>query len=122
MKKYDDRGSFEAGFGMISLIVIVLIVLFVVGASIANYINPQTQVCTVEDKDRVANSDGKSNMRIYTEECGVLEVSDLFFAGQFNAADIYNDLDEGGTYHITTTGYRVPFFSMFPIVREVEPA
>ena len=41
--------------------------------------------CTVTDKDRVTGTEGKSNMRVYTEQCGVLNVEDSLLDLQFNS-------------------------------------
>jgi len=35
--------------------------------------------CVVSDKDRTTNANGGSDMRIYTDNCGVLSVEDNFF-------------------------------------------
>lgn len=76
--------------------------------------------CTVVDKDRVSKSEGGSDMRIYTEGCGNLKVSDALLKGKFNSSDTYRKLEVGHTYDLTTTGYRVGFLSAFPNVIAAE--
>jgi hypothetical protein len=78
--------------------------------------------CTVEEKDRAKNSSGSSDMRLYTEECGVLQVGDAALRGHFDSADDYAAINVGETYEFTTVGWRVPFLSMFPTVIEVRDA
>jgi hypothetical protein len=79
----------------------------------------ETQTCTVEDKDR-STSDGTSVYRVYTEDCGVLEVGDAMLRGNFNAADDYAAIEVGETYEFHTIGWRIPFLSQFPTIIEYE--
>lgn len=106
------------GMGLFIIPVVVLVFAGIIFAFFASYTNSQTQTCTVSEKDRTRNTEGASDMRIYTEECGVLSVKDMFFAGEWNSADSYNAIEIGITYEFKTTGYRVGFLSMFPIIRE----
>lgn len=108
------------GTSILALPVIGLI-LFGVGFTFyAPYTNSKTRVCTVEDKDRAQRAKGKSDMRVYTTECGVLAVDDMFLAGEWTSADTYNDIKVGKTYEFTTTGFRVGILSTFPIIRDVQ--
>jgi hypothetical protein len=84
--------------------------------------NETTHTCAVTDKDRttVSTDNGsRSDMRIYTADCGTLAVTDLMTRGQFNSADIYASIEPGKTYEITTVGWRIPWLSAFPIVHGV---
>lgn len=80
-----------------------------------SYADEQVRTCTVENKDRSEDS-----MRVYTEQCGVLDVGDKLFLGHFSASDVWADIDEGQTYEFRTVGKRIPFFSMFPTIVEVK--
>lgn len=87
-------------------------------------LNPQTQVCTVVDKDRSTGKSGESIFRVYTEQCGTLGLADNLFAGRFNSADDYGKIQKGKTYRFETVGYRNGLFSMFPEINkltEVKP-
>lgn len=84
------------------------------GAVAQSFVAEQTRTCTVEDKDRTSGEGG--SMRLYTDDCGVVEVGDLLLRGQFDAANIYADIEVGSTYEITTVGHRVPFLTWFPNV------
>lgn len=89
---------------------------------IANATHVETQyACHVTDKDRSSNGNGGSDMRVYTDNCGVFNVADSLLSWTWSSADTYNEVEVGETYDFTTRGYRVPFFSMFPNVVEVEP-
>lgn len=83
-----------------------------------------TQTCTVTDKDRTSTTDSEGNVtsvhRVYTEQCGILEVADALPRGQFDSADVYASLEPGQTYEVTTIGWRVPFFSAFPVVIDAD--
>lgn len=77
--------------------------------------------CLVTDKDRVSNSDGASEMRVYTENCGVFVVGDNFLIGNFRSADLYGGIKIGSTYDFETRGVRIPLMSAFPnIVKATE--
>ena len=87
-----------------------------------SYTTVETQTCTVVDKDRAAGRDGKSNMRVYTSDCGVFEVRDSLIDGLWNSSDLYSSIQEDKRYTITARGLRVPFFSMFPGIIKAVPA
>lgn len=106
------------GFTLIALAIILFVVTLVGGAvwlGFQSYADEQVRTCTVENKDRSEDS-----MRVYTEQCGVLDVGDKLFLGHFNASDVWADIEEGETYEFRTVGKRLPFFSMFPTVVEVK--
>ena len=71
--------------------------------------------CTVTDKDRVTGTEGKSNMRVYTEQCGVLNVEDSLLDLQF----VFSSIKVGETYDFKTRGLRIPLLSMFPNIVSV---
>lgn len=80
------------------------------------YQNEEISNCTVEDKwiKRSGQDD------VYLVQCDneIYEISDLMFKGKFNSSDIYANLKVGNTYEITTTGYRVEFFSCYKNINE----
>lgn len=78
--------------------------------------NEQTRTCTVNDKDRTTTREGRSDARIYTEQCGTLQVTDLMTRGQFNSADTFASIEPGHTYEITSVGWRIGLLSSFPTV------
>ena len=88
---------------------------------VASVLHVETQTCTVESKDLRMTGQGATAPRLYTEECGTMNITDVF-PFHFEAGTVYGQLDEGETYELTTSGFRVPILSMFPSVVKVEPA
>jgi hypothetical protein len=120
IKKRDfDVTDFLVAFGAISFIS--AIVIFILGLAVFPFIwafgNEQTQVCTVEEKDRGGSS---GTMRLYSEDCEILEFGDVWLRGHFNSADLYQEIEEGKTYELTTVGWRIPIISGFPDIIEVK--
>jgi hypothetical protein len=113
-----DGGVGSVVFGFIVSVIVVGLVAWPVSLG---YSNPRDLTCYVEDKDRAAK-DGGSDMRIYTRECGVLKVQDLFWALRFDSADLFASIEPGHTYQFHVSGVRIPLFSVFPNVRSVERA
>lgn len=112
--KKNDRGEAVVWIGAIAI----LLTIGVLTLSLVSALHTDTMTCTVEDKDRTTNRDGKSDARLYTEDCGVLRVGDSLFSWTFSSADTYASIEEGKTYDVKTRGLRIPFFSMFPNVVE----
>ena len=104
----------------VAIIAVFSIVVVTFGITFAGVFHEtQYTACKVDEKDRVANTDGGSEMRLYTS-CGVIKVGDVITRAQFDSADMYSDIDPGNTYNFTTVGFRVPPLSMFPTVIEYE--
>lgn len=80
----------------------------------SEHANEQTRTCTVTSKDRTTDREGRSDARIYTEQCGTLQTGDMLTRGQFNSADIYSAIEPDHTYEMTTVGWRVGILSTFP--------
>lgn len=126
--RYSRRRSFsDFIFDNLAVVAGVVFGLFFVGAITFGIINA-THVevhenCHVTDKDRTSGSgDQPSNMRVYTDNCGVFEVKDSWLSWTFSSADTYNEVTVDQTYDFTTRGYRIPFLSGFPNIVEVETA
>jgi hypothetical protein len=79
-----------------------------------------SQTCTVQQKDRTSTSDGGSDVRIYTSNCGVLTIADDMLQGRYNSADVYSMIEPGKTYTFKTVGWRNGFFSQFPNIVDVK--
>lgn len=102
--------------GFVSVLIAIIVILGI-GTSIAFYTSPgSASACLVTEKDRTTSPEGGSDMRVYTENCGVLAVGDNLFTGTFNSADIYGSIEVGKTYDFKTVGWRFPLFSQFPII------
>lgn len=116
-RRYTRHDPFEIGFAAIGGIMILFVIGFI-GLSFLSALHTEEMTCTVEEKDRTSNN-GSSDARLYTEDCGVLRVGDSLFSWTWSSADTYASIEEGKRYEVTTRGYRIPFFSMFPNVVEV---
>lgn len=112
-----ERGDGEA-LGCLALAV--LLVVGFVGLGLARNGSEETCTSVVTDKDRAKDQDGHSDMRIYTDDCGVLRVKDELWVGQLDSADIYAHIKVGKTYTFTTRGWRVPWLSQFPNIVKAE--
>lgn len=106
--------SGRSGAGVVAAI----LVLTVCVVGVARVSHRDTVTCTVESKDRAANRDGKTSMRVYTRDCGVFEVGDELAVGAFDSADRYAALQPGRRYNLTVVGWRVQLFSWFPNIIE----
>lgn len=105
----DNHGCSGVIIGVLALIIIAIVSL-ASGFHTTSYTN-----LTVIDKGYSGESDGyiiwfeDSNGTQYE-----FENSDSLFRGKFNSGTIQGKLKEGSTYNITTTGWRIPFFSSYP--------
>lgn len=111
----------RAGFGCVVTIILV-VVAAVVGAYSTTF-NDSVLTCEVTGKDRAVvtgDSGTQSSMRIYTDQCDVLEVKDVALRLRFDSASLYNRVAAGRTYEFTTVGFRVPVVSMFPTVLDAK--
>lgn len=83
--------------------------------------NQYFESCHVTDKDRTTNPEsGSSNMRVYTDNCGVFVVGDSFLKGRWDAADDYSQIEVGKTYDFETIGFRIRLLSTFPNIIEAK--
>lgn len=99
-------------------IIVVLIAGVVTGLSF-DYGNEQILEITVKDKYvKTYDEDGK--YLVVDTNNNTYEIEDLLFKGKFNSTDLYNKIDIGETYKITTTGYRMQFFSMYQNINTLE--
>ena len=105
---------FEEKAAAAAVVLVAAGAVFGVGNAIAYNTTTGTETCTVQSKDRAGNSNGGSDMRVYTYDCGVLSVADSIFDGRFNSADIYQHLTPEKRYEFATRGFRFPLFSQFP--------
>lgn len=106
-----------------AILIILLCLFLTIGKSIIKVSNPQTYTVTVQSKE-TKNSKDDSKYLVFTidtetGESRVFEVTDSLWKGRFNSADVYNIITPGHTYEFTTGGYRVPLFSWYQNIYEV---
>lgn len=111
--------------GIVSGIAVAAVAVAVFGADIANTFTPTSPAssCIVTGKDHAYTSEGSSRYRVYTSNCGVFEVQDSVFHGQFRSADTYGSIQNGHTYDFTTYGIRFGFLGggLFPNILKATP-
>lgn len=127
MRKRKSIGITSTGISFISLLVFVAII---VTTLVVTSYNDHSYVVTISDKERVVTSSSGGNSSISskylifcTDKDGndrVLENTDSFLRFKFNSSDIYGQLEVGQTYQVTVVGYRIPFFSTYENIIEIE--
>ena len=119
-----DEPVFSRGqkVGAIVLLVAVISLLVVVVSTVSNMKSARSEAsaCIVNDKQVISRYQAKSDYRIFTDNCGVLNISDSLLIGRWDSADIYNQVKVGKTYNFKTVGKRVPLLSLFPNISGVE--
>lgn len=115
--------SSGAGLGAGLIVVAMFIFAVVVGGLYMT--SGKDVVCTVTDMDRttkVVDGQSSTDIRVWTEECGVLSMNDSLVGLSFDTADKYGMLKKGQKYEFHTFGWRIPVLSQFPNITEVRPA
>lgn len=114
-----ERGVVEIVF----LIIVGIITLGILGVTIyfgtVEYQNEETIEITVKDKYIKRNGDTDLYL-VASEEGETYKIEDLVFKGKFNSTDLYNELEAGKKYKITTTGIRLQYFSMYKNINKIE--
>lgn len=94
------------------------ILLAVLSLSACSHMNIATNECKITGKESISGKESHQ-YRLYTS-CGTYVIEDQFTRFNFSSADIYGAVEVGKTYTITSSGYRVPFFSMFKAVNDIK--
>lgn len=120
-----EKGFFEIEI-LIGIVLFAIVVGLIIGVIMWNYKttygNVQTIEITVKDK-YIKKSSGKSSgdkYLIVDTDKNTYQITDLTFIGKWNSTDLYNELEIGKKYKITTSGIRNQFWSMYPNINKVE--
>ena len=100
------------------IIPIIIITCLITWICLKNYGNEQTISIEVKEKYVKNYSDNSKYIVIDSNE-NAYEILDTIFRLKFNSTDLYALLDVGKKYVITTTGYRIHFFSMYPNIHKI---
>lgn len=110
----------------ISILVIIMVTGLVVLTG-CEYENTNTVNTTAEKKDEIILVKDKwvkrvddRDLYLVGTENEVFKVEDNLFIGKFNSADIYNKIEIGKKYKITTTGARSSFMSWYRNINSTE--
>ena len=98
---------------MLLLISIIPLYTYGTGASVA---------IKVKDKDHVVagSGDNMSGKYLVYAEGETFENEDSFMHWKFNSSDVQGQLDRGARYRVKVYGWRIPFFSWYRNIVEIE--
>lgn len=103
----------------IVMLIIVLITLFAFGfICFSGYMNETVEHITIEEK-YIKRTNESDRYMISADDGETYKITDLFFKGKFNSADIYAELKVGHRYKVYVTGYRFPLFSEFRNINKI---
>ena len=114
-----ENGAIEIVFSIIVGIIILGIIGVAIYFGTVEYQNKETIEITVKDKYIKRNGDTDLYL-VASEEGETYKIQDLLFKGKFNSTDLYNELEVGKKYKITTTGIRLQYFSMYKNINKIE--
>jgi hypothetical protein len=109
------RPQSRLGWGIAFIAVLVLAVIAVNVYS--TYGTQRTVEFTVKHRERTGGDQGK--YLVYTDQ-GVFEDTDSIFYLKFDSSDVYNQLEEGGTYRCDVYGRRFGLFSWYPNIKSCD--
>lgn len=109
----------------IFVVILLLVTTVLLGKGIFRWTTIESGVViTVTDKERVVKNDGEKTESYYLvfskEE--TFSIRDDWYNGRFGASDTYGSLEQGKTYKLRVSGWRVKLFSWYRNVLDVEPA
>jgi hypothetical protein len=123
-KKMNKRRiSHYTVFRTVVILLFVLIFASAIVVEIKTSFNDHTYIVTVTDKERINKSDDSYYLVYTKDESGnvhVFENEDIMVRMKFNSSDVQGQLEEGQTYVFTVVGYRIPIFSWYENIIEVE--
>lgn len=100
----------------------IVLIIIIIPISIGIHIdcgNEQTIDIIVKDK-YIKNNGNSDKYMVVDKNNNTYKIEDLFFKGKFNSTDLYNEIEVGKQYKITTTGKRLRFWSDYPNINKIE--
>lgn len=105
------------------IVLVAIFILPVIIIEISCNFNDHKYIIIVTDKERVVEG-GSSKYLIFGDtdsgESLVFENTDNLIRGKFNSSNIQGKIKVGQKYQITVTGYRVPFFSLYENIVDIQ--
>lgn len=105
----------------------ILFAVFMIGpvflTSFVTAFNDHEATITVTDKERVNASSSSYYLVFGKDEYGnvvVYENSDEILRGKWDSSTLQAGLEIGETYNVVLVGYRIPFWSMYENILEIE--
>jgi len=100
-------------------LIVVGVVIFLIGfCTYKQSFNDQVVEFTVISKERV-NSKESSSYLIFTTK-GTYTCEDTWMRGKFSSSDMYGGIIPKTKYRATVVGWRIPFFSSYKNIIEIE--
>jgi hypothetical protein len=103
-------------------VIIVIIIIAILGNLVLFNFNDTKHTITITDKERIYENDTSKYLIFGEDQYGnvlVFENTDCLIRCKWNSSNIQGQLKEGHTYDITTVGYRVPIFSWYQNIIEI---
>lgn len=99
-------------------IVFLVFIVAIIGIYVfVNYSSVEHTTITIKDKERITSGQD-SYYLVYTEDEVFKNIDSLFFT-KFDSSDVYRKLDVGKTYNVKVNWFRIPLFSMYRNILEV---
>lgn len=114
-----EKGNIEVIVGIIFGIIILGLIGFTIYIGTIDYRNEEIIEIIVKDKYIKRSSDDDIYL-VVGDNGETYKIKDLLFKGKFNSTDLYNELEIGKKYKITTTGIRLQYFSRYKNINKVE--
>lgn len=114
-----NNWDIEDLFVILWLLFFIGLIIFIIVLTAMGYQNEQTFDILVKDK-YIKNGSKSGRYLVVDSDKNTYEITDLFFKGKFNSTDLYNELEIGQKYKVTTTGYRIRIFSHYQNINEIE--
>lgn len=122
-KNYRFMDGADVFYFLICGIFIIYLFMAFIYRPINKVVNEKEVVVTVTDKG-IKNFAKKSKYLIFAQdesgETQVFEITDSLLKFRFNSADVYGKIQKDKTYRITVCGSRIPIFSWYPNIYNVE--
>lgn len=98
--------------------ILIIIAIYIVGNLTFPYYTDDYVVSKVTKTERVTIK-GDNYYTVFTKD-GEYKVTDNFRIFRWNSSKVYGQIREGNTYKIHYYGFRIPFFSVYPNIIDVE--
>lgn len=117
------NSTVSAGAAGLLIALVALIAIGSVALVASGYFRTETDTAVVIDKERVCDSSGSDGgmdckYLIFTDE-GTFRLTDSVFAGRWSSSDVYGRIKRCHTYEIDSYGWRIPFMSSYPNIKEM---
>lgn len=111
----------NSAFPILQLIIVIVVCVIGLITTVGQYMDETEHTVTVIDKGYSGEEDGYI---VWVEDLNGTQYEftnkDALLKGKFDSSTVQGKLKVGSTYNITTVGYRIPLFSLYPNIIEYE--